>query len=122
MTDRHPDRQTDTHLTAFCLGLLGEPVPESENQSGLPGASDSQWQWHQLGHMQISSSPLSFYWLVHFLLPNHQRQSTEGNCDSWQSTITLFHFVVNNVSFSALTGHPARYSYLQLPPQQRFSS
>ena len=26
------------------------------NQSGLTGARDSEWQWHQLGHMQICTS------------------------------------------------------------------
>ena len=48
------------------------------------------WQWHQLDHMQIictllqtdnhtSTSPLSFTGRIPFLLPNQQRQSTEGN-------------------------------------------
>jgi len=48
-------------------------------------ARDSEWQWHQLGHMQICTSPqtdnhmstrpLSFFgWM-----PNQQRQSTEGH-------------------------------------------
>jgi len=53
-------------------------------------ARDSEWQWHQLGHMQVSTSlqtdnhastpPLSFFtgWMP-FLLPNQQHQSTEGN-------------------------------------------
>jgi len=27
------------------------------NQSGFTGARDSEWQWHQLGHMQICISP-----------------------------------------------------------------
>ena len=52
-------------------------------------ARDSEWQWHQLGHMQvctllqtdnhISTPPLSFFtgWMP-FLPPNQQRQSTEG--------------------------------------------
>jgi len=48
-------------------------------------ARDSEWQWHQLGHMQVqtenhaSSPPLSFFtgWMP-FLSPNQQRQSTEG--------------------------------------------
>jgi len=49
-------------------------------------ARDSEWQWYQLGHMQVctslqtdnhaSTSPLSF--LQPFLPPNQQRQSTEG--------------------------------------------
>jgi len=52
-------------------------------------ARDNEWQWYQLGHMQVcnslqtdnhSSTPLlSFFtgWMP-FLLPNQQRQSTEG--------------------------------------------
>jgi len=52
-------------------------------------ARDSEWQWHQLGHMQActslqtdnhdSTSPLSlFTGRMPFLPPNQQRQSTEG--------------------------------------------
>jgi len=57
-------------------------------------ARNSEWQWHQLGHVQVCTSlqtdnhvsnpPLSFFTgQMPFLLPNQQRQSTEGN------TITL---------------------------------
>jgi len=37
----------------------GEMIPERQiqNQSGFPGAKDSEWQWDQLGHMQICTSP-----------------------------------------------------------------
>jgi len=53
------------------------------------GASDSEWQWHQLGHRQActslqtdnhsSTSLLSFFaGRMRFLLPNQRRQSTEG--------------------------------------------
>jgi len=52
-------------------------------------ARDSKWQWHQLGHMKVctlfqtdnhaSTPPLSFFTgRMPFLLPNQQRQSTEG--------------------------------------------
>jgi len=54
-------------------------------------ARDSEWQWHQLGYMQVfctllqrdnnaSTPPLSFLtgWMP-FLPPNQQHQSTEGN-------------------------------------------
>ena len=50
-------------------------------------ARDSEWQWHQLGHMQVSislqtdnhnSTPLLSFLQVPFLPPNQQRQSTEG--------------------------------------------
>jgi len=58
-------------------------------------ATDSEWQWHQLGHMQVCTSlqtdnhastpPLSFYRPDAFLPPNQQRQSTEGTSSSNQS-------------------------------------
>ena len=52
-------------------------------------ARDSEWQWHQLGRMQVctllqtdnhaSTPPLSFFTSrMPFLSPNQQRQSTEG--------------------------------------------
>jgi len=52
-------------------------------------ARDSEWQWHQLDHMQVytspqtnnhaSTPPLSFFTRrMPFLPPNQQRQSTEG--------------------------------------------
>jgi len=50
-------------------------------------AKGSEWQWHQLGHMQVCTSlltdvstpPLSFFTgRTPFLLPNQQCQSTEG--------------------------------------------
>jgi len=52
-------------------------------------AKDSEWQWHQLEHMQVctslqtdnhaSTSPLSFFTgRMPFLPPDQKRQSTEG--------------------------------------------
>jgi len=52
-------------------------------------ARDSEWQWHQLGHMQICTSlqtnshtstpPVKFFTgRMPFLPPNQQCQSTEG--------------------------------------------
>ena len=48
---------------------------------------DSEWQWHQLGHMQVctllqtdnntSTPPLFFTGRMPFVPPNQQRQSTE---------------------------------------------
>jgi len=50
---------------------------------------DSEWQWHQLGHMQVctllqtgnhaNNPPLKFFTgQMPFLPPNQQFQSTEG--------------------------------------------
>jgi len=55
-------------------------------------ARDSEWQWHQLGHMQVCtllqtgnhvSTPLLSFFTgrLPFLPPNQQHQSTEGNCN-----------------------------------------
>jgi len=55
-------------------------------------ARDSEWQWHQLGHIQVCTSlqtdnhsstpPRSFFTgRMPFLPPNQQRQSTEGDQD-----------------------------------------
>jgi len=62
---------------------------KSKTNLDFTEARDSEWQWHQLGHMQACTSlqtdnhastpPLSFFtgWMP-FLPPNQQRQSTEG--------------------------------------------
>jgi len=52
------------------------------------GARHSEWQWHQLGNMQVCTSlqtdnhastpPLFFTGRMPSLPPNQQRQSTEG--------------------------------------------
>jgi len=58
-------------------------------------ARDSEWQWHQLDHMQVCTSLQThnhagthhsvfyrpdalYYLLLVFLPPNQQRQSTQG--------------------------------------------
>jgi len=63
-------------------------------------ARDSEWQWHQLGHMQVCTSfqtdnytsipPLMFFtgWMP-FLLPNQQHQSSEGKAHSLNLLLLL---------------------------------
>jgi len=47
-----------------------------KNNLDFTEARDSEWQWHQLGHM---TTPLKFFTgRMPFLPPNQQRQSTEG--------------------------------------------
>jgi len=63
---------------------------EGKTNLDFTEARDSEWQWHQLGHMQVCTSlqadnhastpPLSFYRPdAKFLLPNQQCQSTKGS-------------------------------------------
>jgi len=77
-------------------------------------AGDSEWQWHQLGHMQVCTSlqtdnhanttPVKlFTGRMPFLLPNEQCQSTEK---AWKTSEFFFfcgHSVrANGVLVSAL--------------------
>ena len=82
-----------THTHTF-NGPLSGTTRVSQYQKGktnlnFTGARDSEWQWHQLDHMQVctllqtvnhASTPrlLFFTCRMHFLLPNQQLQSTEG--------------------------------------------
>ena len=83
-------------LHSFICSYSGtRPTRISRYQKGKTNldfteARDSEWQWHQLGHMHVctllqtdnhaSTSPLSFFTgRMPFLPPNQQRQSTEGN-------------------------------------------
>ena len=82
-----------THTHLFNGPLSGTPRV-SQYQKGKTNldfteARDSEWQWHQLGHMQVCTSlqtdnhasipPLSFFTgRMPYLLPNQQCQSTEG--------------------------------------------
>ena len=84
---------THTHTHAF-NGPFSGTTRVSQYQKGKTNldfteARDSEWQWHQLGRMQVCTSlqtdnhastpPLSFFTgRMPFLLPNQQRQSTEG--------------------------------------------
>jgi len=62
---------------------------KSKTNLDFTEARDSEWQWHQLGHMQVcislqtdnnaSTPPLKFFTgQMPFLMLNQQRQSTEG--------------------------------------------
>jgi len=62
---------------------------KSKTNLDFTEARDSEWQWHQLGHMQVcillqrdnnaSTPPLKFFTgRMPFLMLNQQRQSTEG--------------------------------------------
>jgi len=61
---------------------------KGQNKMAFSEARQSEWQWHQLGHMQVCTSlhtdnhantpPLVFTGRMPFLPPNQQCQSTEG--------------------------------------------
>ena len=84
-----------THTQPF-NGPLSGTTRVSRYQKGKTNldfteARDSEWQWHQLDHVQVctslqtdnhaSTSPVTtqfFTGRMPFLSPNQQRQSTEG--------------------------------------------
>jgi len=84
---------THTHTHPF-NGPLSGTTRVSQYQKGKTNvdfteARDCEWQWHQLGHMQVcttlqtdnhgSTPPLFSTGRMPFLPPNQQRQSTEGH-------------------------------------------
>jgi len=91
-------RHTHIHTHPFS-GPLSRTTRVSRYQKGKTNldfteARVSEWQWHQLGRMQVRTSPqtdnhastpaLSFFTgQMPFLPPNQQRQSTEGTATQW---------------------------------------
>ena len=91
-----------THTHPF-NGSLSGTTQVSRCQKGKTNldfteARDSEWQWHQLGHMQVSTSLQTynrastsllkfFTGRMPFLPPNQQCQSTEGTIDVWTSQV-----------------------------------
>jgi len=81
---------THTHTHPFNSPFSGT-TGVSQYQKGKTNldfteARDSEWQWHQLGHMQVCisiqtdnhTSTQFFTGRMPFLPPNQQHQSTEG--------------------------------------------
>jgi len=50
------NNNNNTCITALCPELPGRAGTRRQNQSGFTGARNNEWQWHQLGHMQICTS------------------------------------------------------------------
>ena len=89
-----PTLTSHTHTHPF-NGPFSGTIRVSRYQKGKTNldfteARDSEWQWHQLGHMQVCTllqtdnhasnhaSNSVFTGRMPFLPPNQQRQSTEG--------------------------------------------
>jgi len=101
--------ETPTLFACKYTHLLNDPfsstIQVSRYQKGKTNldfteARDSEWQWHQLGHMQVCTSlhtdnygstpPLSFFTgRMPFLPSNQQRQSTEDNSLRLRTLFTI---------------------------------
>jgi len=54
LQDAENRQHTHTRLTALCLVLPG--YQKGKTNLDFTEARDSEWQWHQLGHMQVCTS------------------------------------------------------------------
>ena len=106
---------THTHTHPF-NGPLSGTTQVSQYQKGKTNldfteARVSEWQWHQLGHMQVctslqtvnhaSTSPLEFFTgRMLFLPPSQQRQSTEGKAQVDYRSVYCRCIVFNSTNFS----------------------
>ena len=92
----HTHTHTHTRARAF-NGPFSGTTQVSRYQKGKTNldfteARDSEWQWRQLGHMQVCISLQADNHAHHSVFyrpdalpdaPNQQRQSTEGNCSRY---------------------------------------
>jgi len=99
LTSRLATHPSNTHTHTF-NGPFSGTTQVSRYQKGRTNldfteARDSEWQWHQLDHMQVctllqtdnhTSTPLLSFFAgrMPFLPPNQQCQSTEGTNTPWQ--------------------------------------
>jgi len=96
-------KHNHTHTHPFNGPLSGTTrvsrYQKGETNLNFTETRDSEWQWHQLGHMQVctlqtdnhtSTPPLKFFtgWMP-FLPPNQQCQSTEGEKENTITTLVL---------------------------------
>jgi len=115
-----------THTHPF-NGRLSVTTQVSRHQKGKTSlgfieARDSEWQWHQLSHMQVCTSlqtdnhastpPLKcFTGRMPFLPPNQQHQSTED-----KTSTMLNHFKI--ISATILCSKYVTNSLTQIPPNR----
>ena len=108
---------THTHTHPFNGPFSGNTrvsrYQKSKTNLDFTEARDSEWQWYQLGHMQVCTSlqtdnhtgtpPLFFFTdQMPFLPPNQQHQSTEGKhtstwCKFSVASICLIWFVWKSI-------------------------
>ena len=101
----HTHTHTHTHTHNTFNGPFTGTTRMSRYQKGKTNldfteARDSEWQWHQLGHMQVCTSLQTdnhastvphhsvFTGRMPFLPLNQQRQSTEGSSWQWRKQET----------------------------------
>jgi len=88
---------THTRLTVLCLGLIRASwYQKGKTNLDFTVATDSEWQWHQLGHMQVctslqtdnhaSNTPV----FTGHRPPNQQCQSNNNNDNNNNDRLTAF--------------------------------
>jgi len=84
-------------LTVLCQGLLSELVPERQNHLDFTEARDSEWQWHQLGHIQVCTS---------LQTDNHASTAPQAGCPSCHQTNSVKALKVKPTSSTTLPQDP----------------
>jgi len=110
---------THTRLTALFPGLPRWEYQRGKTNLDFAEARDSEWQWHQLGHLQVctslqtdnhASTPTTQFFTgrMPLLPPNQQCQCTEGKA------LKAVHYISYAVS-SKLYRTDRLYSHVTVP-------
>jgi len=124
-----------THTHPF-NGRLSVTTRVSRHQKGKTSlgfieARDSEWQWHQLSHMQVctllqtdnhaSTPPLKcFTGRMPFLPPNQQHQSTEDKTSTMLNHFKIISATIlcSNYVTNSLTQIPSNRNHVAAPPSE----
>jgi len=123
VTVAHTHIHTHTHTHTF-NGLFSGTTQVSRYQKGRTSldfaeARDSEWQWHQLGQMQVYTSLQTdnhaqfFTCRMPFLPPNQQRESTESYCSNCgiKATLKSLPSVAESPQVHSVIGSLCRVAY-----------
>jgi len=100
-------QSTHTRLMALFPGLPGWAGTRRQNWSGFTEARDGEWQWHQLGHMQVCTS-----------LQTHNHASTpplsflQAGCPSCRPTNSVKALKANISQMKKIYGKILKYFQL----------
>ena len=101
LTMSHTHTHTHTRLTALCPGLPGSAGTRKAKSIRILLKWDSEWQWHQLGHMHVctlrqtdnhaSTQPLSFF------RPDALPAAQPTVSKHWRQSLTMSHDAIKEL-------------------------
>ena len=113
-TFKHMHTHTHTHPFngPFSRTTRVRRYQKGKTNQDFTESRDSEWLWHQLGHMQVCTllqTAQFFTGRMPFLPPNQQRQSTEGLCTHAHNTDNVklkLQTIMNDTLSSAASYRP----------------